>query len=508
LTVFPRGLTLGPVRYGFIIDQTSCIGCHACTVACKSENEVPLGTFRTWVKYVEKGEFPDTRRHFAVLRCNQCEDAPCMAICPTKALFRREDGIVDFDSSACIGCKSCMQACPYDALYIDPLSNTAAKCNYCAHRVDKGLEPACAVVCPTQAIIPGDLDDPTSRIAQMLEKNSVEVRKPDKGTKPKVFYIGAEPTLLDPRIPRDSSPMFTDPGKLKTEPADIGTTREVYDIAHEEPWGWKVWAYLWTKSIAAGVGILAAFLTLFSGEGSGWAPPALALLFLTITAGLLIFDLKHPERFWYMLVRPNFSSWLVLGGMVLTAFGGLAGFWLLFEYMGRETHPAILWAVIPVGGLTAGYTAFLFHQAKGRDFWQSPGLLVHLLLEAVVCGAAGLILLDAVGFYNEPGLILEVILGISALLQWLVIRYELDPKHEKVDFRNAAKEILSGRFSRSFLWYVSGCGTLLPLVLLGTVFFVKGAPGWLPIIASVLVLCGALEYGRIWIRAGQSGKLS
>lgn len=496
------------MRYGFIIDQTSCIGCHACTVACKSENEVPLGTFRTWVKYVEKGEFPDTRRHFAVLRCNQCEDAPCMAICPTKALFRRDDGIVDFDSSACIGCKSCMQACPYDALYIDPLSNTAAKCNYCAHRVDKGLEPACAVVCPTQAIIPGDLDDPTSRISQMLEKNSVEVRKPDKGTKPKVFYIGAEPTLLDPRIPRDSSPMFTDPGKLKTEPADIGTTREVYDIAHEEPWGWKVWAYLWTKSIAAGVGMVAAFLAILSGDGSGWAPPALALLFLTITTGLLVFDLKHPERFWYMLVRPNFDSWLVKGGIVLTAFGGLAALWLLFEYMGWETHPAILWAVIPVGGLTAGYTAFLFHQAKGRDFWLSRGLLVHLLLEAVVCGAAGLILLDAVGLYNEPGLVLEVILAISALLQWLVIRHDLNPRHENVDFRNAAKEILSGRFSRSFLWYVSGCGTLLPLVLLGTVFFVKSAPGWLPIIASALVLCGALDYGRIWIRAGQSGKLS
>jgi formate-dependent nitrite reductase membrane component NrfD len=279
----------------------------------------------------------------------------------------------------------------------------------------------------------------------------------------------------------------------------------VYDIAHEEPWGWKVWAYLWTKSIAAGVGMLAAFLALLSGDGSGWAPPALALLFLTITAGLLVFDLKHPERFWYMLVRPNFSSWLVKGGMVLTAFGGLAGLWFL---MGTATHPAILWAVIPVGGLTAGYTAFLFHQAEGRDFWQSPGLLVHLLLEAVVCGAAGLILLDAAGLYSEPGLILEGTLGISTLFLWLVIRHELDPKHGNVDVRNAAKEILSGRFSRSFLWCVSICGTLLPLILLGMVFFVKGAPGWLAIIASALALCGALDYGRIWIRAGQSGKLS
>ena len=148
------------MRYGFVIDQRKCIGCHACTVACKEENRVPLGAFRTWVKYVERGHYPDTRRYFAVLRCNHCDDAPCVTICPTVALYRRPDGIVDFDGDRCIGCKSCMQGCPYDALYIDPATNTAAKCNYCAHRVEVGLEPACVIVCPEQAIISGDLDDP------------------------------------------------------------------------------------------------------------------------------------------------------------------------------------------------------------------------------------------------------------------------------------------------------------------------------------------------------------
>src|SRR5579871_1423181 len=118
------------------MDQDRCIGCHACSVACKSENDVPLGSFRTWVKQVEKGVFPDVRRHFAVLRCNQCEDAPCVRICPTAAMFRRPDGIVDFDPEICIGCKSCIQACPYDAIYMDPRTSTAAKCNFCAHRVE------------------------------------------------------------------------------------------------------------------------------------------------------------------------------------------------------------------------------------------------------------------------------------------------------------------------------------------------------------------------------------
>jgi len=121
------------LNYAFLIDNRRCIGCHACSVACKAEHEVPLGVARTWVKYVEKGVFPETRRTFQVTRCNHCEDAPCVEICPTTALFKRRDGIVDFDPRRCIGCKACMQGCPYDAIYIDPQTETAAKCNFCAH---------------------------------------------------------------------------------------------------------------------------------------------------------------------------------------------------------------------------------------------------------------------------------------------------------------------------------------------------------------------------------------
>jgi Fe-S-cluster-containing dehydrogenase component len=149
-------------QFGFILDSGRCIGCHACTVACKTEHGVELGVFRTWVKYIERGEYPDARRHFSVMRCNHCTDAPCVEVCPVTALYKREDGIVDFDPERCIGCKACLNACPYDALYIDPQSHTAAKCNFCAHRVDGGLKPACEIVCPNEAIISGDVDDPNS----------------------------------------------------------------------------------------------------------------------------------------------------------------------------------------------------------------------------------------------------------------------------------------------------------------------------------------------------------
>src|SRR4029079_18581855 len=178
------------MKYGFLIDHRKCIGCHACTVACKSENEVAIGTYRTWVKYIETGAYPDTQRFFSVLRCNHCQDAPCITICPTTALFKRDTGVVDCDNSRCIGCKSCMQACPYDALYIDPNSNTAAKCNFCAHRIEANLQPACVIGCPTQAIVAGDLDNPSSTASRKVAAEKVSVRKAHKGTQPKVFYVG------------------------------------------------------------------------------------------------------------------------------------------------------------------------------------------------------------------------------------------------------------------------------------------------------------------------------
>ena len=134
------------------------------------------GSTRTWLKYIKTGEFPNTGRSFSVMRCNQCDDAPCMSICPTNALYRADNGVVDFDDDNCIGCKGCMNACPYHALYINPATNTAHKCNFCNHRVEVGLEPACVVVCPTHAIVTGDLDEPVVGIVDgrdgVLDGNS------------------------------------------------------------------------------------------------------------------------------------------------------------------------------------------------------------------------------------------------------------------------------------------------------------------------------------------------
>src|SRR3954465_5912785 len=189
-------------RWAKVLDQTRCIGCHACSTACKSENVVPLGVNRTYVKAGEAGTFPTVRRNFQVTRCNQCDDAPCTHACPTRAMFRRPDGIVDFDKSICIGCKACMAACPSDAIFINPEDHSAEKCNFCAHRIDSGLEPACVVVCPVEAILVGDMNDTTSRVAQYVNREPVQVRRPEKETLPKLFYKGAHQATLDPLAAR------------------------------------------------------------------------------------------------------------------------------------------------------------------------------------------------------------------------------------------------------------------------------------------------------------------
>ena len=190
-------------QYGMAIDTRRCIGCHACTVACKSEFDVPLGENRSWVEYVEKGTYPNVSRSFLPRLCNQCSEPPCVPVCPTDATYKREqDGIVVIDQGLCIGCKYCIQACPYDSRFINPVTGWADKCDFCIHRVSKGLEPSCVSTCVGGARIFGDLADPESHVSTVVAKNQVTVLRREMGTFPNVYYIGADHTdELDAKRP-------------------------------------------------------------------------------------------------------------------------------------------------------------------------------------------------------------------------------------------------------------------------------------------------------------------
>ena len=525
------------MKFGFLIDHRKCIGCHACSVACKEEHQVPLGVYRTWVKYVEKGEFPYTQRHFTVLRCNHCERAPCVAICPVTALYKRSDGIVDFDPEVCIGCKACMQACPYDALYIDPNSNTAAKCNFCAHRVEKGLQPSCEVVCPTQAITSGDLDDPASLISQITTRQPVRVRKPEKGTVPQLFYIAADESSLTPiatsqpqefgiwsqvakpEITETSLPVPGFESALKGPATafslqDLAPAkpRTVYDVGHAVPWGRRVSLYIWTKSIAAG-----AFLFASLGISAGlvpdnplltWAAPILALLFLAITTILLVVDLKRPERFYTILLRPQWRSWLTLGAYILSLYGALLSLSVLAEAFGATSlRHFLLWPGGLLAILAAIYTGFLVGQAKGRDLWLSPALPVHLLVQAFLAGAAALAIVGVIVTSNPPtrDLLHDVLLWSLLANLFIILVGELWMPHGTQDAVRAAGMILHGPYAKPFWGMVVGIGHLLPVLLL---VLTSGAPIGISFLAGLFALGGLLVFEHIWLMAGQSVPLS
>ncbi len=500
-------------RWVKVLDQTKCIGCHACTTACKSENEVPLGVTRTYVKSVDIGIFPNVRRSFQVTRCNQCENPPCVAACPTAAMFQRADGIVDFDKSICIGCKACMAACPYDAIFINPDDHSAEKCNFCAHRLDVGLEPACVTVCPTEAIFVGDLHDPTSKVSKVIHRQAVSVRKPEKTTRPGVFYKGAHQSTLDPlaavRPNGDTfmwsemikGPKITNSGTPAAMHANSSAAALLsYDVAHAVPWGWKVSLYTWTKGIASGfypvVMLIALFgnLSMSSSLVRFWAP-IVSLAALTVTGVLLIADLKHPERFYLLLIKPQWESWLVRGGFILLGYGGVLTLSLLLGIVNRGSLILDLAPIgIVLGAATATYTAFLFSQAKARDLWQSPMLFPQLLVQAGMLGAGLVALLSSQVPVSTGHLMVHVFVGL-VLVHELFVAAEIVTIHPSAHSKLAVWEMTKGTMAWWF-WI----GTLGMLLGVGAVVQ--------PDIAIVVSFIGLLSYEHSYVRSGQLAPLA
>jgi len=180
-------------RWAMVVDVRKCVGCQACTVACIMENDVPENSFRTIVSTYEVTERGKAGSYMLPRLCNHCEEPPCIPVCPTGATFQRQDGIVVVDNTVCVGCAYCVQACPYDARFINHETQTADKCTFCVHRVEAGLLPACVETCVGGARIFGDMNDPASAVSVLIHDQNPKVLKPEQGTGPRVFYIGLDP---------------------------------------------------------------------------------------------------------------------------------------------------------------------------------------------------------------------------------------------------------------------------------------------------------------------------
>ena len=208
-------------HWGFICDSERCIGCGRCVVACKLENKIPWESeySRTWVEryvitedgevlvdspnggrdgfaaeheHVDYGSLRIQKSFFVPKLCNQCDDPPCVTVCPVGATYMTDDGVTLVDQNHCIGCGYCVQSCPYGARFFLPGKGVVDKCTWCYHRIERGINPACVEACPRKARVFGDQLEPESPVRKILAAKRVYVLKPELGTEPKVYYVGFE----------------------------------------------------------------------------------------------------------------------------------------------------------------------------------------------------------------------------------------------------------------------------------------------------------------------------
>jgi formate-dependent nitrite reductase membrane component NrfD len=295
--------------------------------------------------------------------------------------------------------------------------------------------------------------------------------------------------------------------------AGLAPARTTYDVAHARPWGWKVSGYLWTKSIAAGAFLAAAFapwLALPADLPRTLGLPLVGLLFLGLTTALLVGDLKRPERFLSILWRPNWGSWLARGAFVLVAFGGLGAAWMMAAWAGAAGALVWLrWPLVAAAVAGAGYSGYLFAQAKGRDFWQSPLLPLHFVVQAAMAGlAVAALLLSAIPAAAGPGIVAGLLAAAILAHLGLILFGEVGVTHPTRDAQRAARALTRGSLRG---WLVGALATGAAGAALAVVAALAVASPVAPAalaLAALAALAALWIWEHGWLRAGQCIPLS
>jgi formate-dependent nitrite reductase membrane component NrfD len=395
------------------------------------------------------------------------------------------------------------------------------------------------------------MEDSSTEIFQLLASQAVKTRKPEKATQPNLFYIDADDVSLIPSATEKSNVSLwgsqehgvghyakeaeklafssgdiiaeaiklnrgfdTEAGKV-VAPTSVevlmNKAKRVYDSPDKGIlWGWEVSAYVWTKAISAG-----AFLVPFLAWVFGLAPvnsevmlysSITGIIFLGLTGIFLVMDLDRPDRFLYVLLRPHWGSWLVKGGYAISIYGGLLTLLAATFYFGWEgLMTPLMYITFILACTVAIYTAFLFAQAKGRDFWQSPTLSIHMLVHSFMAGAAMMMIL---GLYIDldskwiPFLEYTLIGGIAINLFTMLI--ELTTTHPTKDAKTTVEMIVHGRYKLRFWGVVLGLGNIIPIAIL----LLGSTSGMTSIVAAILVLIGIYMTEHIWVEAPQRIALS
>jgi formate-dependent nitrite reductase membrane component NrfD len=408
------------------------------------------------------------------------------------------------------------------------------------------------------------MNDSNSEISQLLATQKVTVRKPEQGTSPKLFYINGNDISLHPTATRRSPETFMwadvvggegsggaeerrsggaeerrgrkhaisgaelrspqPQGASWAGPIQIGGTMAEqmvqvgYNAQHKIPWHWPVPAYLVTKAIGSGVMILFAL-----GIAFGWfrfealtavLTSFLSVLFIALTTGLLVYDLEKPERFLYILFRPQWRSWLARGAVFLIAFSLVAGLWWLIEFgtylnwfndsVARDSRPYLLFLGFPLAIGVATYTAFLFAQAEGRDLWQSSLLPFHLLLQALIAGSSALLIVSLLRTFADDLVVTTVVTLFFCLIidLFLILSGEFGIAHASEVAAKAAHAIRYGRYKRLFWLGSILLGHVVPLALIGTaVFFISNL--FVVAAAGLCAIAGLYLYEYAFVMAPQ-----